>query len=391
MSYSELFHRSEEIYLNSGTMSRCPIEVIDYLQKEQLDYEKNPTKALFASYDRRWKIQSLLATFLNANPHDLYLRANVTQAINDFVFSYSWPKGCEILVSNVEYGACRNIVKQLCHKNELVLKEFVLPEDPDAPASEIIRCLLQSISPKTKGLLVSHVSTGNGRILPIKEIAEVLCARSIITMVDGAHAAGALDLNFKDFGNIDFYAANLHKWMMGPKGTGFGWINPNVRKEVVLNYGSWASFDFPSSFGNFGEKNQSTAELLVPGCIDNAPFYALEALLHFWNRLGKDAIRAEIFKKQQFLIDQVGKKLGWQMASPRNASIRGPLVAYWLPPALEKRGVSLISDLLEDIGVQINIPIYKNRPVIRFSPQIYTKENEIEIAIERLQKYKCRN
>ena len=81
--------------------------------------------------------------------------------------------------------------------------------------------------------------TSNGDILPLDKIGEICKRKGARVVVDGAHAPGAMTLDFRECQNIDFYGGNLHKWMMGPSGTGFGWINPNSKDIIQPLTAGW--------------------------------------------------------------------------------------------------------------------------------------------------------
>lgn len=89
------------------------------------------------------------------------------------------------------------------------------------------------------------VLTGNGAILPVEEIAAIVQSKGGHLIVDGAHALGAIPLVLNNKSNISFYGGNLHKWMMGLAGTGFGWINPQYSENNTLNsqFKGWPNYD----------------------------------------------------------------------------------------------------------------------------------------------------
>lgn len=389
MNYAEYFIQTNLIYLNSGTVSRTPESVIKRVQHELTDFEKNPTRGFLEAYPRLWQLQTDLAIFFGAKAKDLFLRQNITAALNTFVFSYPWTNG-EILVTNYEYGACVNLIKVAANQKGLSVRIIDLPDPASLSEKNLVSSIVKNFRPETRGILLSHVCTGNGLVLPIQAVAEETRRRDIVCMVDGAHAPGSIPLDFSQFSNIDFYGGNLHKWMMGPKGTGFGWMPARVRDKLNFCHGGWSSFTIEAFCQDFGGGDVRVANLLPVGTLDVATYYGLDELLKFWNKIGPENIYKRIYELQSFLEQEFDKHIAWEKASPPKGPMRGPLLAYYLPESLVERNTNLIRELADDIGVQVNITKTCNRPTIRFSPHIYNTEAEISTAIERLRTYKAR-
>src|SRR4029079_2413333 len=78
----------------------------------------------------------------------------------------------------------------------------------------------KAITDHTKVISVSHVITSTGLRMPIAEIAALAKSRGVLCVVDGAQAVGGIDVDVKKLG-CHAYVATGHKWLMGPKGTGF--------------------------------------------------------------------------------------------------------------------------------------------------------------------------
>ncbi|MFI5347440.1 MAG: aminotransferase class V-fold PLP-dependent enzyme [Elusimicrobiota bacterium] len=354
------------IYLNSGTHSLTPRPILDAIARYELEYEENPTAHLMRAWDRLWTAQKRLGTFLNADPKCLFLRQNVTEAMNAFILGVPLPMGSEILLSDMEYQAVENICRYRAERDGLTIRKFPLPFTAD------------QLRPETGLLVLSHVLTGTGAILPIAEIAAQTRAQGVLLAVDGAHAAGALDLDFRTLANVDFYGSNLHKWMMGPKGTGFGWVSPRHHETLRPLEAGWATFESPNDYAAFGDGARFPAKMLMQGCRNFAPFFAIDDTLAFWEKTGAGKIRARIRELQRHLEAE----LKWPLLSPAlDGGARGPLTTYELPAHLEKEGYALMSRILEQHDLQVGLPRVLGRSRLRLSPHIYNTEDEISRAV----------
>lgn len=371
-------------YLNSGTHSICPREVTAAVTRYQREFERNPTAELFAAWGKLWETQVDLAQFLKADPQDLFLRPNITLVMNAFILGVELPKGSEILLSDVEYGAIANLCRLKAEQGGLKLRRFHLPNDCADP----VALVKQELKPETSLLVLSHIITGNGQVLPVEQIARVTRERGVLFAVDGAHSPGALALDFTRLEDVDCYGGNLHKWVMAPKGTSFGWIPKRNRARVKSTYGGWTTFEIPGPFAAFGGGDLFQARMLMSACYDFAPFFGIRDTLAFWRRHGGDQIRARLYALQAHLERRLDEKLGWRKLSPPAGARRGPLLAYELPAELATQGFHLMQKIYQEHRLQIMIAPFRDSACLRVSPHVYNTEAELDRAAEILGRLK---
>jgi len=225
------------IYLNSGTHSICPRSVLEAVTRYQRDYERNPTQGLLQAWGRLWRVQLELAAFFHADAADLFLRPNVTAALNDFILSLPLSDKTEILYSDLEYGAIINVCRLRAERDGFRLRSFRFPVDPAQTSgmaeADWVDLIASEIRPETGLLLISHINCVNGLVLPIDPIGRMAREKGVVLVVDGAHGPGSIDLDFRRLTNVDCYGGNLHKWMMGPKGTAFGWVSKRCQDHIA--------------------------------------------------------------------------------------------------------------------------------------------------------------
>ena len=90
------------------------------------------------------------------------------------------------------------------------------------------------ITPRTKLLCLSHVSTRTGFVLPSREVADTAHKRGVPVLLDGAHAVGLIPVNVKELG-CDFYSGCGHKWLLAPQGTGFLYVDADKLDDLADN------------------------------------------------------------------------------------------------------------------------------------------------------------
>jgi len=376
------------IYLNSANLSLCPGSVLEAVTRYQREFELNPTTGLTQAWDHLWKAQTRLAQFLNANPNDLFLRTNVTATLNTFLLGMPLPPESEILVGELEYGAIVNICRMRAERDHLAWRILAMPQTPTALKSltphQLVEHIISQLGAKTKLLLLSHVIAGTGLVLPLSQIAQETRRRGILLAIDGAYAPGALAVDFDDLQDVDFYGCSLYKWMLGPKGTAFGWIAPRHQASIRPLNAGWTTYDIAGPIADFGDQSQFQRSFLMSGCQDFAPYRAIEDTLAFWEENDPSKIRQRMKSLRQHLDLQVTTSLGWSSLSPRDESLQGPMKVYLLPKALQSEGPIFARKLLEKHRIQINMVSLKGQWHIAFSPHIYNSEQEITVAIDRI-------
>ena len=372
------------IYLNNGTHSITPLRALDLADKERRAYEQNPTLGLLRVWRRLWAIQERIAHFFSTKAECLFLRPNVTSVINDFIFGLDLPAKSEIWVSDLEYGAVVNICRLRCERDGLGLKTLPIPVNNTNSADEFTHELLSSLPSSATVLVLSHIITGTGMVLPLKEIARETRRRGVILIVDGAHGPGSIPVDFSNLDDVDFYAGNLHKWMMGPKGTAFGWVPTRNHDQLAPINGGWTTYTAHEEFEGHGAcTHRFQGRMLAAACQDFSASLALPASLDIWDEYGRKDIQERIHILNRLTQAQVEEHLGWKCLTPSAAEFRGPLVSFEIPTKLEVRGFSLIKSIAQDLGVQVNAPTVRGKTTLRFSPHAYNTEEEICRAIKK--------
>jgi isopenicillin-N epimerase len=387
----EKYFRQEPslIYLNAGTLSRVPQSImnakLDYLRR----YEVNPTESLFTTWGQLWFTQGRFANWLGVDAKDLFLRNNVTMALNDLILGFPLKGGDEILTSDLEYGAIINICRLKATNEKLSLRMLPLSEYLETQGPLHLRPLddllldyfVSQITPRTRMLLVSHVMSMNGLVFPIERLAEETSRRGIYLVIDGAHATGALPPGGSQFSQVDAYAGNLHKWMMAPKGAGYGWVHPRRQAELRPIQGSWTIFETPQAQESFAPGHRFTAQMLQSNCQDFSSWFAIKDTCDFWDQVGSDVVRRRIDILKNKMRNGL-RELGWQDLTASGKDW-GPLTSFAAPESLlQKYGNKIIQGLLRDYSIQIHsFPSPQGQVIIRFSPSLHNSDAEIDRAL----------
>ena len=219
------------VFLNHGSFGACPREVLRHQQELRDRLEKEPITFFVRELeDLLDGARRELARFVAAKPANLVFVPNATAGVNTVLRSLEFRAGDELLVTNHEYNACRNALNFVGERSGTRTVVARIPFPIGAP-DEVIEAILKSITPRTRLVLLDHVTSQTGMILPLREITEQLNKRGIETLVDGAHAPGMIALNLEKLG-ASYYTGNCHKWICAPKGAAFLYVRPDLQKQI---------------------------------------------------------------------------------------------------------------------------------------------------------------
>jgi isopenicillin-N epimerase len=255
--WSQLWSLDPSItFLNHGSFGACPIAVLDQQQTLRQRLEQDPVRFFVREYEQLLdQSRQALAAFVGAAAADLAFVPNATVGVNTVLRSLDLQPGDELLTTNHEYNASRNALNFVAqqHQAQVVIAEIPFPI---ASSDQVIAAVLAKVTPQTRLLLIDHVTSQTGLVMPIRSLIHKLAERGIDTLVDGAHAPGMLPLNLTDLGAA-YYTGNCHKWLCAPKGAAFLYVQPDRQPTLhplAISHGAnavrtdrsrfWLEFDW---------------------------------------------------------------------------------------------------------------------------------------------------
>lgn len=274
-------------FLNHGSFGACPREVLEAWHAWQLRMERNPVAFLAReSAGLLAAVRARLGAFLGARPEDLILVPNATTAVNTVARSLELREGDEVLAPDMEYGACEAAWEWACARTGARYRRVGIPLPFEAEA--FADTVWAAVTPRTRVLFLSHLCSATALVLPLEALLARARSAGILTVVDGAHAPGQLDLDLDRLG-ADFYTGNGHKWLCGPKGTAFLHARSEHHARLHAPVVSWGYRSEDGEAGHEGYAGNSLLEhrLQWQGTRDVAalwpPSWPWETLWNSWS------------------------------------------------------------------------------------------------------------
>ncbi len=211
------------INLNNGYCSPSPRNVQDAMRR-YLDYsDMGPYHTMVAVLERQVEIvRARLAAAAGCDPEEIAITRNSSEALENAQYGIDLKPGDEVLTTNPDYPRMLTTFRQRERREGIVLKTISFPV-PTIGMDDLYQRFERAVTPKTKLILVCHITNRTGQIFPVRRICEMAHARNIPVICDGAHAFSQFPFKISDL-DCDYYGVSLHKWTYAPVGTGFLYV-----------------------------------------------------------------------------------------------------------------------------------------------------------------------
>ena len=375
---SKFLFSSDIVYLNHGSFGACPKVVFENYQYWQRKLEESPvqfiTKTGIEALD---KSKQALAEYINCEKEDFFFTANPTTAVNTIMRSLKLDAGDEILSTDLEYGALDYMWEFYAKKNNVkYIRQKI--ELPIISKEHFLEVFWSGYTEKTKVVFISQITSATALILPIEEIVVKAKELGLVTIIDGAHVPGQIDLDIKEL-DPDFYTGALHKWLLAPKGNTFLYVKKLYQKELDPLIVSWG-------YGNpITERGQFLDYHEYNGTRDFSAYLVVPELLKFRKDENWDEL---IAKCKQSVLEWYPKfcdLLDTEPLCPVNGDFPGQMFTVNISTNQPKE---LKEELFNRFKIEIPITEYKGGFGVRLSIQPYTEQSEIRFLYDSLKKLK---
>jgi isopenicillin-N epimerase len=245
---------------------------------------------------------------------------------------------------------------------------------PLRDSGDVVDAIVRALTPRTRLVVVDHVTAQTALVLPVAAIAAECRARGVAVLVDGAHAPGSIVVDIQALG-ADWYSANLHKWAHAPRSCGILWAKPEHQatlRHPVVSWGSGGGFH--EEFENHATSDP-TSWLAAPEGIAILREWGFDSVLAYMHGLALDAGLA--------LTDRWGTTLD----APHD--MLGAMVTVPLP---EEAGTTaddamrLRLELLVDDRIEVPIHAWRGRLWTRVSAQVYNDRSDVMRLADAVQR-----
>lgn len=240
-------------YCNTGTLGASPKVVVDAVTRALEKNERElPDWPYFqadgeplAGYQEYAALRASVAKLVGAeNADEVALTQNATVGMNALGNGVDWRAGDEVVTTDQEHGGAISIFRLMAKRRGIVVKELPLGPAAARGRDAVIEMFRAAMGPKTRALMVSHITSQLGTLMPVVELIALAKERGAFTFIDGAQALGQVRVDVRALG-CDAYVASPHKWLLAPKGTGILYVRRASQKDLWTTLASyqWENFE----------------------------------------------------------------------------------------------------------------------------------------------------
>jgi len=357
------------IYLNAANVTPASQPVLDQQAKLLADFQANP------SFQNREKfkpvyesVRAKLAALLHVSDGEIALTRNTSEATNTIVQGLDLKPGDEVLLTDHNHPSNLESWQVRAKRQGLVVKVARTP-DTVKTASDLVAPIEQLITPRTRVISVTHLTSTTGLLFPVDQVVALGRRHNAWVHLDGAQTLGALAIDLRAYG-VDSYSGSAHKWIMGPLELGMLYVKAERLAQV------WPAI----VTAGWSDTLQGARKLDVFGQRDDARIAAFDAALDFVNALSVPRIERRIRQVAQYLRRSLGRDLHGTADPALCFSV------VKMRPA-RKTPAQLYDLLWQHHRIATSVTPEGRWAGVRFSPHIYNSFEQVDEVAAAVKKW----
>src|SRR5215813_11635744 len=332
------------IHLALFFLASHPRPVRQAIEQYRVKIDANPLlaveAAIFKQTDENMLLQACraIANYIGADAQDIALTQNTTTGLALLYQGLPLREGDEILTTTHDHYVHHESIRLATGRCGATWRKIPLFDSYNSISpDEIAQRVREAIGPKTRAVGLTWVHSSSGVRLPIARIADAIADANrgreendrVLLIVDGVHGLGVEDPKITALG-CDAFAAGTHKWMFGPRGTGFVWAKPAVWQKMRPVIPSFFSLQpFEAWEQEHAPQAPAHAAWFSPGGFQAFEHYfALPAAVRFHQNIGPARITARIHEMNAQMKDGLARMPNILLYTPRDENLSAGMVCF---------------------------------------------------------------
>lgn len=360
-------------FINAANLCPASLPSIEAAERFTRQYEASPTPATHATLTTagRESARTLLAAAMRVTPEEIVITRNTSEGNNYVSSGIQLGAGDEVIVFGDNHPSNLNAWTDKAKRFGFTV--VTVPNVSPHPGTDaLVAAFLKAVTPRTKVMALTHVSSNSGDLFPAAELCHAAREKGILSLVDGAQTFGVLDIDLSVM-RPDFYTGSMHKWPCGPKETGVLYVNKDVQDRL------WASV-ISLYAGAVGASKKFEGH----GQRDDAKLIGVAEALKFQGSIGRDVVERRSRELAGALIDGLKRINGVQLWTHTDPDRHAAIVIF-KPGTVDPR--KLGTALAENDKIVVTTRAGADRPGLRISPHFFNTMDEVDRTVGAIKKY----
>lgn len=359
------------VYLNAAGLGPSPEPVFSAIEESWRRLETHSE----TGHGERDQVREHAAAFLGCGVDELAFTRSATEGMNLVARGMALSSGDEIVMTTHEHPGGAMPWFGVREDVDIGIRTV----DPGECGDDTLNRLADAMNDRTRVVMVSHVLCTTGAELPVPELARLCRERDVVCVIDGAQAPGQIPVDLHALG-CDFYVASGHKWLLGPKETGFLYVRDEWLDRWRPSYvGAYSDDGFDLASGTFRRLRPASASEY--GTRSTPLLRGLEAGIQFLETVGPEAV----FQRGRSLALRLREGLealpAVEVLTPLAC---GHAILTFTLPASGGNQNEWVNRIRGDHGIRLRPVSEAGLSAVRASPHICNGEEEIDRLLEVL-------
>lgn len=319
-------------------------------------------------------IRKHIASAAGVEPEEIAITRGATEALQSLIVNYKpLQAGDTIIYADLDYHSMQYAMNHLQQRRGANLVKISIPEP--ATRQNILDTYARTIAahPRTKLILLTHISHRTGLVMPVAEIAALARARNIDVIVDAAHSWGQLDFKIPEL-KADFVGLNLHKWIGAPLGVGFMYIRKERLKDIDLYIA-----DEDHGIDDIRSR-------IHTGTTNTANVMTVPAALAFHHSIGGKNKENRLRYLRDYWVSRVRRFKGIQILTPDDPAFHCAITSIRLTgQGSTAANDALVKQLIDQYGIYtVRRGGVTAGECVRITPSLFTKLSDLDQLVHAL-------
>jgi selenocysteine lyase/cysteine desulfurase len=358
------------VNLNNGGVSPSPRVVQDAMRRYLDRSNEAPVYTMWQLLEPQVEsVRARLAAAFGCDPEEMAITRNASESLETCILGLDLKPGDEVLTTNQDYPRMLTTCRQRERREGIALKTISFPVPPPS-MDDVVDRFRRAITPKTRVILVCHITNLTGQILPVREVCRLGREKGIEVIVDGAHAFAQFPFK-RDELDCDYYGTSLHKWLLAPHGTGFLYVRKSKIKPL------WPLMAAPA------EMDENIRKYEEIGTHPAANHNAIAEALTFHEGIGGERKAARLRYLRDRWMDGLEGRKGIRIFTSRDPSMACGLGLVSLEGAEPPK---LAEHLWKRRRIIVTPIVHPEFQGLRVTPNVYTTLGEVDVFVEEMRR-----